>query len=91
MDYLGGFDENAVKQGAQKLYQLSALGLALTEAQLRARGNNCQSWFFKAVCQRLVAQIGIVEDELKGIVAQQEILTAGRDTSDEPLFVEDRR
>lgn len=77
-----GFDESAIVEVSRKMYQLSAMGLALTEAQLRARGNNCHAWFYKAVVQRLLAQMGALENEVKGIVGAQEIKSTGLDAGD---------
>lgn len=91
MDTVNGFDKSAISEVARKLYNKQALGLALTEAQLKAADNNCRAWFYKYVVQRLLEQIDAVDREIKGIVAQQELKSVGRDAQEPPLFVEHRR
>lgn len=91
MDTINGFDVQAIREVATLHYQLAALGMALTECQIRARENNCRAWFYRAVCARLVDQMQAVENKIKGVIGAQELKVIEADHAEPPLFVENRR
>lgn len=91
MDKVNGFEKSAIHKLAQMLYKKQALSLALTEAQLRASGNNCRSWLFKEVVRELLGEIELTDKTIRGIAAQQELNIVEQDKREEPMFVKDRR